>query len=212
MTTPGDISPHIVPDDALWALFHKVGTEFDPSMDDPRKNGGSGFIYCTVVDMEWLIGDMVTGERRFTTSSTPITLGGIRYALAIGASNVINDIAPIVPPFSEDLVLTNPNHLVIKSGLRIATMLGSALAVVDTFTSEADATQSRLGMNRIQRYRGRYREDVEKSKVALSKWPIAITEKPPVFGVGYDFRYIERGDQARQISNRFQGTGFFKSR
>ena len=67
-------------------------------------------------------------------------------------------------------------------------------------------------MNRIQRYRGRYREDVEKSKVALSKWPIAITEKPPVFGVGYDFRYIERGDQARQISNRFQGTGFFKSR
>ena len=198
MTTP-EIAPHIIPDDDLWALFHKPDT-------DRKTNGGGGFVYCTVIDMEWLVGDLVTG-RKFTTSTTPITLGGIRYAMAIGASNVINDIAPINPPYCEDLTRSNRDHIVIRNGLRIATMLGTALSIVDTFTSEADVTQSRLGANRIQRYRGRYRENIEKSKVALSTWPIAISSKPATFGIGSDFRYIVRGDQVGEISNRFQGTG-----
>lgn len=202
MTTP-EISPHIIPDEDLWALFHKPG-------QDVKKDGGAGFVYCTLIDMEWLVGDLVTG-RKFTTTSTPITLGGMRYAMAMGASNVINDMSPIVPPYVEDLVRTNPSHIIIRNGLRIAAMLGSALAIVDTFTQEADVTQSRLGQNRIQRYRGRYRENIEKSKVALSQWEIAITEKPAVFGIGFDYRYINRGDRYGVLSNAFQGTGQFKS-
>ena len=207
MVSQNAIAPHIVPDDDLWALFYKVNTEFS----EARKNGGGGFVYCTLTDMEWIIGDMVAGERKFTMTSTPVTLGGIRYGMAMGAANVINDVAPIVPPFVEDLMRDNPRHLIIRNGLRVATMIGTALATIDTFTSEADATQTRMGMNRIQRYRGRYRESIDKAKVALSQWPIAITSKPPTFGVGYDFRYINSGDQSRNFSDRFQGTGYFKS-
>ena len=164
------------------------------------------YIYSSVSDLEFLVGDLVTG-RKFKDyiprrgeveeqlATNPSRAHAVQ-ALQIGAASTLNDMSPSIPKTVDALSPDAPVDIVVKQGLRWCNAYGGAVVLMNTFSKEGMPVQSRDSRTRINTLLLMYRTWIEKTIRSVTGWPISITPKASVFGIGRDFpRSIQRGDQ-----------------
>lgn len=177
------------------------------------------YIYSSIPDLEFLVGDLVTG-RIFTDFipgkgqigepgyepdklATNPSRAHAHQALQIGAASTLNDMSPAIPKMLDQFDDNNPRDIVTKQGLRWCNAYGGAVVLMNTFSKEGMPVQSRESRTRINTLLLQYRTWIEKTIRSVTGWPISITSKPSVFGIGRDFpRSIQRGDQGREQFGR----------
>ena len=157
------------------------------------------YVYADVSDLEFLVGDLVTG-RQFTTSSTPISLAVATASLNKGAAQLMGNIFPLKAAERAIIeVQTDYENLVIFENLKQANAYASSLILLDTFAQRANPNVAVLGGgktghdDRKANYKEKYKEFVHNAKNLLHLWSINTEAKRTQFFIGQDYNYLYRG-------------------